>query len=160
MKTVEEMLKEYTNISNDILKLNENLRIAVEAGLHADGCLKAMDMSCLPSKTNKVCDPVADNVENMFDNIEQISLELASLCETTKHQILEKMDLKKNIDAVWEHLTHEEKTIITLRYFDYPEPEHTWETVTRASHYSDSQCRRINRIALDKIVNILKDEQK
>ncbi len=151
MKNIEEMLKEYPNINKDIMKLNRDVRTMILAGLRADGNVKAVVTSNTISDTNKISDTVGDNVAELLDHLEIISLELARSAREYKNKIIAKIDLKESVDEAFGTLTHEEKTIIRLRYWDFPEPKWHWDKIVKESYYCQSQCFEIHKRAINKM---------
>ncbi len=87
----------------------------------------------------------------LLDHLEIISLELARSAREYKNKIIAKIDLKESVDEAFGTLTHEEKTIIRLRYWDFPEPKWHWDKIVKESYYCQSQCFEIHKRAINKM---------
>lgn len=147
---IQDILKQYPYIGEERLRLNKDLRTAIEAKLNADGCIKASIISDSP-RSGDVGNPTYRNTENLFEHLEEICVELANIAEYTKIKIRDLDDMQKQIDEALLSLTWAERRIIDLRYFQYPEPKFGWNKVIKESHYSRAECFRDHGQALEKM---------
>lgn len=154
MINIKDLLLEYPGINKSVLKLNEDLSIVLKAQLNADGCLQCSIISDMP-RGSDTTDKTYNATANLFEHLEEISLELAGMAETTKMEIRRLLDIQKNVNYAFLYLTFEEKKIIQLRYFDYPAPKYNWNKVVTESFYERTHCFRLHSQALKKMCKIL-----
>lgn len=156
MKT-EDMLKEYPNMLTNVQQMNGWLDTAIKAGLKMDGSLQAVVQSDFKSATNEISDTTAQNVAELVDDIENISLALCNYAREIRQKVDETISLKSALDKAVNNLSIEEKRIIELRYFEYPEPKYNWNKVVQESYYCERQCYKLKDSAMKKIEEYLKE---
>lgn len=147
---IKEILKRYPGLNQEMIKLSENLRTAIEAGLNADGCLKAANMSDPPGSSQG--DRTYNAIENLFEHLEAISADLAKYASTIKMQMQEIIYIQGVVGQVWKGLNKYERYIIENRYWY---EQMTWEKIADKLHYGHTVVWEIHGHVLQKMRNEL-----
>lgn len=137
----------YPKINAMAYKLEQDNELALKAKLNNDGCVKCSIITDMPRGTLG-SDPTYQNTERLIDNLEKISIELNDMAEYALAEIRRLNDIKKQIDNAWLYLTTDERRIIELRYWLYPEPRYNWDKVVKESYYSRRECFYIHNSAI------------
>lgn len=152
--TIQDVLKLYPEINKRAFKLQQDNEVALKAKLNNDGCIKCSIITDMP-RGGISSDPTYSNTVRLTEKLKEISIELYDMAEYALAEIRRLNDLKKQIDNAWIYLTTDERRIVELRYWKYPEPKYNWDRVVSESYYSRRECFRTNDEALRKITKMV-----
>lgn len=111
-------------------------------------------------RAGTVGNPTFESARSVIENVSELCDELEEYTKHCKNQIIDLILTKVRLDEALEALEHEERRVIELKYWLYPEPKYTWAKVfTEMPGYSDREVYRIHRRALEKLdlsVNVSK----
>jgi DNA-directed RNA polymerase specialized sigma subunit len=144
MDKIDDILKQYPNIGEDIQKQQAELNRYMELQREARNTLKAQALTGMPHTYN-VSDQTYDAIEHIMDEYQ------TEIDKCTK-EINRLLDLKKWLDKAFESLTEDERRILYLRY---DERWQVWKIMRRLGIQKNDTFYRIINSAKEKIKKIM-----
>lgn len=141
---IEQILKQYPFISEDIQKAQAELNNYIALQYEARDTLKGQALTGMPHNPG-VSDQTYDAVERLID------LYQAQIDEYVR-RVNELLDLKKWLDKAFTTLTEDERRVLYLRY---DERWQVWKIMQRMGIQKDATFYRIINSAKDKVKNVM-----
>jgi hypothetical protein len=144
----EKMLKSYSEIGKNVYKWNQDLNYFVATALVTRDSQKILDGI---SKSNEISDPTAETVISIQKNLVEILQEILLSSESVKDMTIDALKFKRKVDKCFFEMEPEERRVIELRLWVYPEPQYTWKKVEMESGYCERQGIRIINKFIEKL---------
>jgi DNA-directed RNA polymerase specialized sigma subunit len=145
-KAIDEILKQYPFIGDDIRREQATLNEYIQLQQEARDTLKGQALTDMPHMPDgNASDPTADAVERVIDKYQdKINEQVAKINEL--------IDRQKWLDKAYASLTEDERRIVCLRYNDRWA---TWKIMTRLGILDRRTFYKILDSAKDKIKKIM-----
>ena len=143
-KAIDEILKQYPFIGDDIRREQDKLNEYIQLQQEARDTLKSRNIDGIPHGTD-VSDATYAAVEKLVDVYQQ-------KIDACVAKINELLDLKKWLDKAYASLTEDERRIVYLRY---DERWQTWKIMRRMGIMDRRTYYKILDTAKDKIKKIM-----
>ncbi len=145
-KAIDEILKQYPFIGDDIRREQATLNEYIQLQIDARDTLKGQTLTDMPHMPDgNTSDPTCDAVERVIDKYQE-------KIDEQVDKINELIDRQKWLDKAYASLTEDERRIVCLRYNDRWQ---TWKIMTRLGILDRRTFYKILDSAKDKIKKIM-----